>query len=108
MKHLYVMLIAVLALIQLASSSQSESLNQRVQNFRNKSRENRLHGTTVAGSTDWQWVNPLPQGNDLQSVQSLDANTVIASSGAVIKSTNSGSAWTVIAHPVSGGGIAKM
>lgn len=26
----------------------------------------------------WQWQNPKPQGNELQSVQALDANTFIA------------------------------
>jgi len=43
----------------------------------------------------WQWHNPLPQGNDLESVYSFNQTTAIAvgSSGTINKTTDGGSSW---------------
>ena len=50
-----------------------------------------------AQQTSWQWVNPLPQGNILNGVWNISADTVIAVGdfGTVLKSTNGGRTWQV-------------
>jgi photosystem II stability/assembly factor-like uncharacterized protein len=56
-----------------------------------------------AGSTSitsWQWVNPLPQGNSLIKVRSLNANTYVAigTGSTYMKTTNAGLTWSVAYH----------
>ena len=50
-----------------------------------------------SGFTSWQWLNPLPQGNDLYDVCIVDSNTVVAvgGNGTIIRSVNSGVTWEV-------------
>ncbi len=62
-----------------------------------------LVSATVTGQTSWQWVNPLPQGNLLNGVTSVSADTVFAVGdyGTVIKTTNGGTTWLVT--PTAGG-----
>jgi photosystem II stability/assembly factor-like uncharacterized protein len=51
----------------------------------------------------WQWVNPLPQGNDLYDVQFANANTGYAAGekATIIKTTNGGLNWKVYQIPTS-------
>jgi photosystem II stability/assembly factor-like uncharacterized protein len=46
----------------------------------------------------WQWVNPLPQGNQLNAVSFINANTGVAggSLGTIIKTTDGGTSWRII------------
>jgi photosystem II stability/assembly factor-like uncharacterized protein len=56
-----------------------------------------------AQQTSWQWVNPLPQGNILNGVATINQDTIFAAGdyGTVIKSTNGGTTWHVL--PTAGG-----
>ncbi len=47
--------------------------------------------------TSWQWVNPLPQGNILNSIWSINQDTVfcVGDYGTIMKSTNGGQIWQV-------------
>lgn len=52
-------------------------------------------------SAQWQWQNPLPQGNSLYSVQFLDDNNGYAVGGVydistIIKTTDGGNDWVLI------------
>ena len=49
------------------------------------------------GFSSWQWLNPLPQGNDLDGIHMFDANTAIAigDGGTIIRTTNGGNNWSV-------------
>lgn len=49
------------------------------------------------GQIKWEWKNPLPQGNLLESVQTIDANNVVAVgiAGTFMKSTDGGINWTI-------------
>ena len=44
----------------------------------------------------WFWQNPLPQGNDLNSVCFIDANVgfTVGNSGTILKTTNGGQSWS--------------
>lgn len=57
----------------------------------------------LPGQTSWQWVNPLPQGNLLNGVESTGPDTTFAVGdyGTVIKTTNGGVTWLVT--PTAGG-----
>jgi hypothetical protein len=46
--------------------------------------------TLDSGFTSWQWLNPLPQGNDLYRVQMIDSNIIyaIGEYGTFISTTN--------------------
>jgi photosystem II stability/assembly factor-like uncharacterized protein len=48
-------------------------------------------------STPWQWINPLPQGNLLNGVWGINANTAVAVGdlGTILRTTNGGSTWNV-------------
>lgn len=48
--------------------------------------------------TQWEWQNPIPQGNSFNSVQYVDENLIWASgnSGTLLKSTDNGENWEVI------------
>jgi len=51
--------------------------------------------TSIQAQQAWQWQNPLPQGNDLESVYSFNQTTAIAvgAIGIIIKTTNGGCSW---------------
>jgi len=53
---------------------------------------------------DWQWQNPLPQGNSLDAVHVFDENTVIAVGvgGTVLRTTDGGTTWTSQAERPAG------
>jgi len=53
---------------------------------------------------DWHWQNPLPQGNTLNDVEFLDANTIVAvgDNGTVVRSSDAGANWSV-QHSLGGG-----
>lgn len=54
----------------------------------------------LQASSQWQWQNPLPQGNRLSRVQFVDEQTVWASSdGSMLKSTTGEVTWQVITPP---------
>lgn len=44
----------------------------------------------------WTWQNPLPTGNDLRSVQFVNANTgyIVGDNGEILKTINGGQTWT--------------
>ncbi len=53
-------------------------------------------GSAIA-QPEWTWQNPLPQGNTLVDVQTIDENTIIAvgSAGTVLMTVDSGESWEV-------------
>ncbi|MDO8549647.1 MAG: YCF48-related protein [Ignavibacteria bacterium] len=46
---------------------------------------------------NWFWQNPLPQGNHIRKIISIDENTVVAGglNGVFLKSTNKGGDWEI-------------
>ncbi|MBI5020897.1 MAG: T9SS type A sorting domain-containing protein [Ignavibacteriales bacterium] len=50
-----------------------------------------------ADQSSWQWVNPLPQGNILNSVWAINADTAFAVGdySTILKTTNGGLTWQV-------------
>ena len=46
----------------------------------------------------WYWMNPLPQGNDLYSIQFLDDSVgfAVGNNGTMIKTTDKGANWEII------------
>ncbi|HSW54624.1 MAG TPA: YCF48-related protein [Ignavibacteriaceae bacterium] len=52
---------------------------------------------TMPAQEGWFWQNPLPQGNNLESICSADSNTLFAVGwyGIIIKSTDGGDNWIV-------------
>jgi photosystem II stability/assembly factor-like uncharacterized protein len=48
--------------------------------------------------SQWQWQNPLPQGNNLASVRFVDDNTAFAvgDGGTILKTTDKGNNWSHI------------
>lgn len=48
-------------------------------------------------SQNWKWLNPLPQGNSLKSVNYLGSGKYIAAGfgGSIVKSENGGTNWTM-------------
>jgi photosystem II stability/assembly factor-like uncharacterized protein len=54
----------------------------------------------VPAQTEWEWQNPLPQGNVLFACQMLDSSTVVAVGGAgvVLKTTDNGVTWNQKFH----------
>ena len=50
-----------------------------------------------AQQTSWQWVSPLPQGNILNGIWTIDQDTIYAVGdyGTILKSTNKGLTWQV-------------
>lgn len=57
----------------------------------------------LSGQIKWEWKNPLPQGNLLEGVQTIDANNVVAVgvAGTFLKSTDGGITW-MIKHNLEG------
>jgi len=53
--------------------------------------------------TSWQWVNPLPQGNLLNAVYTISAETAVAVGevGTILRTTDGGVTWQV-EHSVAG------
>src|SRR5690242_2113487 len=49
----------------------------------------------------WQWQNPLPQGNNIYSIQFIDAESGWASTsgGSLLKTTDGGLTWAVVHIP---------
>ena len=61
-------------------------------------------GSTLAYSqSNWKWVNPSPQGNNMYSLQFKGGNELIATGdcGTIIRTTNYGNNWSV-SNKVSG------
>ena len=56
-----------------------------------------LFSLTTVAQEDWFWVNPLPQGNDLNDVFVLEENTIIAvgDRGTLLRSENGGAGWEI-------------
>ncbi len=54
--------------------------------------------SVLAYTADWEWQNPLPTSNLLNSVQFLDANTLVAvgDAGQVLRSTDQGASWAMV------------
>lgn len=52
------------------------------------------HGQ-ITDAPEWKWQNPSPQGNSLNDVQFLDAQTgwAVGWFGTILKSTNGGTTW---------------
>lgn len=50
---------------------------------------------SVVSAQNWQWQNPLPQGNHLYSVKFVDSNTgyAVGCLGTILKTTNGGALW---------------
>jgi len=55
---------------------------------------------TASFADGWFWQNPFPQGNDLNAVAAIDANTMVAvgNLGAVVKTTDGGRTWSTQHH----------
>ena len=86
----YIFIVASLFIVVLVcDSAAAQSLYERFLPPRTPA------STLDSGFTSWQWLNPLPQGRDLHSVQMIDDHTIIAVGGSIIKSTNSGETWSV-------------
>lgn len=59
-----------------------------------------LLAPAVAGAQDgpgWRWQNPLPQGNDLNGVDFLDADTgwAVGRNGTILRTTDGGAHWAI-------------
>lgn len=54
--------------------------------------------TSAHSQSSWFWLNPLPQGNDLNAIKFADSQTGIAvgNLGTILKSTNGGNNWNLI------------
>ncbi len=50
----------------------------------------------LSAQSEWQWRNPLPQGDMLSDVATLDANTFVAvgPKGNILRTTDAGATWT--------------
>ena len=46
---------------------------------------------------NWQWKNPMPQGNPLGCIRFVDANTgwIVGSCGTILKTANEGAGWVL-------------
>jgi photosystem II stability/assembly factor-like uncharacterized protein len=46
---------------------------------------------------DWQWQNPLPQGNTLKCIKFIDDDTgyAVGDAGTIIRTTNAGADWNI-------------
>ncbi len=51
--------------------------------------------------SDWSWRNPLPQGNALHAVASLDDLTAVAvgTAGTIMRTADGGESWSVRSGP---------
>jgi len=59
-----------------------------------------LHGIVAPlfAQGDWQWLNPLPQGNNLNGVSFVVDNLGLAvgNAGMILKTTDGGQTWTIL------------
>ena len=55
----------------------------------------------ISAQEGWFWQNPLPQGNNLYNIISINNNMGYAcgENGTFIKITNGGLTWTVLSFP---------
>src|SRR5262245_48986157 len=55
-----------------------------------------LQPTSSSSAEDWQWRNPLPQGNHLSGISIIDQNTFVAvgDSRSVLRTTDAGLTWS--------------
>jgi photosystem II stability/assembly factor-like uncharacterized protein len=62
--------------------------------------------TIAAGSSgrQWVWQNPLPQGNTLQDFSFIDTNNgfAVGARGTILKTTDGGNNWELIAGETEG------
>lgn len=54
--------------------------------------------STVSAQGTWKWQNPLPQGNNLNSVTFINSSTGYAAgdAGMIMKTTDAGESWTIL------------
>lgn len=64
--------------------------------------------TLFGGQSSWQWVNPLPQGNILNSTWAVSPDTIfsVGDYSTILKSTNGGATWQVT--PNAGGFVEPL
>ena len=57
-----------------------------------------ISNLALAEDCGWKWNNPLPQGNNLRTVQFVNDNIVYITGeyGTLMKSTDSGLTWNII------------
>ena len=57
----------------------------------------------VISFAQWQWLNPLPQGDGISDLFFVDGTTGFAAtySGLIMKSTDAGTSWKPQAKPTS-------
>jgi len=57
-----------------------------------------ISNLAFAEDCSWKWVNPLPQGNDLNTVDFLNNDIVFITGdyGTLMKSTDAGISWIII------------
>jgi len=51
----------------------------------------------VSAQSDWEWLNPLPQGNDLLSVWFVNPSVgwTVGTGGMILKTTDGGATWSI-------------
>jgi photosystem II stability/assembly factor-like uncharacterized protein len=57
-----------------------------------------LSNIAFAEECAWRWINPLPQGNDLEYIKfvSKDVAFISGKNGTLLKSTDAGLTWNII------------
>ncbi len=57
---------------------------------------------SLFAQSTWRWQNPLPQGNNLSVIQSVDSLTTYAAGelGACVQTTDGGATWRLLTLPV--------
>jgi photosystem II stability/assembly factor-like uncharacterized protein len=55
-----------------------------------------------AAQAQWQWLNPLPEGNELFAATFIDADNgwVVGGNGAVLRTSNGGASWVSQGNPL--------
>ncbi len=55
-----------------------------------------------AAQAQWQWLNPLPEGNELFAATFIDADNgwVVGGNGAVMRTSNGGASWVSQGNPL--------
>jgi photosystem II stability/assembly factor-like uncharacterized protein len=72
-----------------------------------------LSGPALALSTGdggWQWQDPLPQGNNMETVSALDAQHAVAAgdSGTVLTTSDGGASWAAHDIGIAGAHVADL
>lgn len=52
-----------------------------------------IYSNIVIGQSQWYWANPIPQGNELESIYFINESTGFMGGNALIKTTNGGANW---------------